>query len=225
MKKIIMAFAVLALVFGFDLSTARAAGVGLFASMGSGSPDWTSDFTPFSFSTDMDHETFGLVFDTNLATQRLFNYRLEIGRTELTAKNFAGTGTDFDLDGFTMSHDFGFGAPLGQAVRFWLGPELRFTWVDGSLRGDPLYDMDLFGFGVGAAAGLNINLPANITLAVKAAYVMMNYTGDGHYRDTFGNYLWTDYDADEDLKYVTVALIIRAPWDNASAGGERRRRY
>lgn len=213
MKKLFLFFSTLVFMLCFGISTASAVGVGLSASMGSSTIDWTSDVTnpsiPNAFSTDSEHQGFGFSMDTNLARERMFNYRLEISKSDLTLKNFEGTGSDFELDGIVFTNNFGFGARMGSALRMWFGPELKFMWMDGALSTNPAFDMDLFGFGFGAAVGLNFNLPGPVTLAAKLAYVMMDYAGDADHPTEF----WTTYDGEEDLVYLTVTLFFRSSGD------------
>lgn len=213
MKKLFLFFSTLVFMLCFGISTASAVGVGLSASMGNSTIDWTADTTSIlPFSTDSEHTGFGFSMDTNLARERMFNYRLEISKSDLTLKKFDPSylgGADFELDGIAFTNDFGFGARMGSALRMWFGPELKFMWLDGARTDDPAYDMDLFGFGFGAAVGLNFNLPGPVTLAAKLAYVMMDYAGDSDH-PTSG---WVTYDGEEDLVYLTVTLFFRSSGD------------
>ena len=214
MKKIMM-MAVLAATALFSASTAHAFGMGFWSSMGDKTSDWTSNGVRESLK--MEHNDMGITLDTNLATGRLFNYHLEFGKAKADIKPFFGetlTNTKMEVDGLVMNHAFGFGMPITPLFRFWFGPEIRFTWMDGTLPTDPNVDLDLFGFGFGAAVGFNVNLPGPLTLGIKGGYSIMNYAGEGQYFDTgLGGYYWRDYDVDQDLTYVTVMLMFRTPGD------------
>lgn len=213
MKRVLFTMAAALFVSLYSAMPAAAAGFGLVATTGSNDIEWTTDWTPSSFTTDAKHAGYGIVFDTNVARERMFNYRFEFTKAEAEFKNFTGTGRTMEIDGFAMNHTFGFGTQLSPALRFWLGPEIRLTWMDGALVGNSRADLDLFGFGYGAAMGLNINFPGQLTLALKAGYSMMNYVGEGDYWVGGTTYSWTDFDGDEDHAYFTFALIIRSPGD------------
>lgn len=218
MKKMFLAWFAMFAVTLCAFSSAEAAGVGFFYSQGEKTSDWTSDWsmttTAARVSSQMEHTNFGLVFDTNVARDRLFNYRLELGKAEADIKPFFDQApSNMKVEGIVMSHDFGFGTRLAPFIRLWLGPELRFTWMDGTLASDPLQDLDLFGLGFGGAVGLNFNLPGSVTLGIKGSYVVMNYTGEGQYNDPVFGYTWRDYDVDQDLALVTVMLMFRTPGD------------
>jgi hypothetical protein len=220
MKKMFLAWIAMFAVTFCAFSSAEAAGIGFFYSQGEKTSDWTSDWsmtTAARLSSKMEHKDFGLVFDTNLAKDRLFNYRLEFGKAEADIKPFFDSAppSNMKVEGLVMNHDFGFGARVAPFLRIWLGPEIRITWMDGVLASDPLQDLDLFGFGVGGAVGLNFNLPGSVTLGIKGSYVVMNYAGEGQYYDSLlAGYYWRDYDVDQDLALVTVMLMFRTPGDN-----------
>lgn len=209
MKKLFLLFSTFAFVFCLGLSTASAMGFGLSATVGSGSTDWTSsDFG--AFSTDTDLSGFGFTIDTNLARERMFNYRLELAKTDLTLKNFAGAGGDFELDGMMMTHDFGFGMRFNPLMKLWFGPELRFMWLEGTNGVAGWGDLDLFGFGLGMGVGLNVNFPGQLTLSGKLGYLMMDYAAEGNHPPGSS---WETYDGEEDLVYLTVSFYFRSAGD------------
>ena len=185
---------------------AAAGGIGLFISGGSVDAEWDGDYSNTEFEGQ--HRDFGFAVDSNLNTDRLFNYRLEFGRAEWELDNFNGRGVGADIDGLVMNHDFGFGSQIAPSVRLWFGPELRLTLLEGELDGINARDIDLFGYGIGAAVGVNFSLPGRLTLAAKSGFVMMRYLGDG---PNWNGVAWrnSDYDVDEDLVYLGVSLFMR----------------
>lgn len=211
-RRLIVILAAAAVVLAGS-TTAHAFGMGFWKSTGEKTSDWTADGVMQSLK--MKHDDMGIAFDTNVATNRLFNYRLEFGKAEIDIDPFFDpTAGKLEAEGIVMNHAFGFGMQASPLIRFWFGPEIRFTWVDGTASNDPLTDLDLFGFGFGATVGLNINLPGPLTLGIKGGYSIMNYTGEGDYYDpVFGTYFWRDYDVDQDLTYVTVMLMFRSRGD------------
>jgi hypothetical protein len=194
------------LVFFFMASPVYAGGIGMFVQGGEVEAEWDGDY--LTTNVDGKHLAYGFTVDSNLATDRLFNYRLEFGRSEWVLNDFNAQGVKAKMDGLVMNHDFGFGGLLTENVRFWFGPELRFTLLDGELKNVPLArDIDLFGYGVGAVAGLNYNLPGRLTIAAKGGFIMMRYLGRGPSWN--GAWQSSDYDIDEDLVYVGVSMFFR----------------
>lgn len=214
MRRILTAAAAVLLFALFGHSSAWAFGMGFYLSLADKSSDWRANGV--TRPSAMDHTDIGLTLDTNLAADRLFNYRFELGRAKADIKPFFDTvpPEKFEVDGYVMNHDFGFGVRITPALRFWFGPELRFTWMDGTSANDPSVDLDLAGWGVGAAAGLNINFPGPVTIGVKGGYVVMNYRGTGAYSTAVpGIYADRHYNVDEDLTYLTVMLMFRTGRD------------
>ena len=187
-------------------SPVYAVGFGLFLNGGKAEAKWDGDF--LNADTDGDHLDFGFALDTNLATDRLFNYRMELGKAYWEVDRFNNQGATADLDGMMMNHDFGFGGLVSDSVRLWLGPEVRFTYLNGEINAVAPTDFDLFGFGVGAAVGANVNFPGRLTLSVKGGYVMMNYHGNG---PNYDGVTWqkSDYEIDENLAYVGLSVFFR----------------
>lgn len=211
MKKAFVILAAVCLYAIIGHSSAWAFGMGFYTTLADESADWRANGV--TRQLDMDHTDAGLTLDTNLAADRLFNYRFEVGKAELKIKPFYDLPQNLEVDGFVMSHDFGFGVQIVPMLRFWFGPELRFTWLDGTYGNNPNVDLDLFGWGVGAAAGLNINFPGPVTIGIKGGYVVMNYRGEGPYEAAAGTYLERRYNVDQDLAYVTVMLMFRTGRD------------
>jgi len=183
-----------------------AGGLGLFFSGGERNAEWDGDYS--NVEVEGRHRDFGFSVDSNLATDRLFNYRLEFGRAEWSFDEFSGVSVGGDVDGLVMNHDFGFGGMVAPSVRLWFGPEIRLTLLDGDLDGVAARDIDLFGYGVGGAIGVNVNLPGRMTVAAKTGFVMMRYLGDGPNWDGVS---WrnSDYDVDEDLVYLGLSICFR----------------
>jgi hypothetical protein len=183
-----------------------AAGFGIFVNGSQVDAEWDGDLT--TFDSEGRHIDYGFAIDSNLAADRLFNYRFELGRAEWNVTNFNDQGIDAEMEGVVMNHDFGFGGLITDNVRFWFGPELRFSLLDGELKNTIARDIDLFGYGLGAAIGLNVNFPGRLTLAAKGGFVQMRYLGRGPHKDGIS---WTssDYDVDENLLYLGFTMFFR----------------
>ena len=197
-------------VFLLVASPVYSVGFGLFVNGGNAKSSWDGDF--INSDSDGQHLDFGFSIDTNLATDRLFNYRMELGRAYWEIDNVNNLSGDADLDGLMLNQDFGFGGLVSDSVRLWLGPELRLTYLNDERDGISPTDFDLFGLGFGAAVGANINFPGRLTLAAKGGYVMMNYYGNGPNWDG-GTWQKSDYSVDENLVYFGLSVFFRTKSD------------
>jgi len=143
--------------------------------------------------TDFDADQYGVgvVFDTNLARNSLFNYRGTFGyrSSEHTFETSLGD-LDLDADGFEMNHLFGFGLIRTKRVRVFVGPAIRIgVDVFDTDSGTDLVNVD---FGIGPEIGLNLHLARHLTVSPWAAYQyhylvqavdvngVGNDTGDGY---------------------------------------------
>jgi hypothetical protein len=198
---------------------AMAVGFGFYGSVGKGSAEWDDDYLTASpiFELDSEHKAFGVTLDTSLASERLFNYHLNIGRETFTSKSFIDRGAatalgDLELEGLVMSHTFGFGGKFSDSFKMWLGPEIRWHWVEGSPDKASGFQVEGAGFGYGPSIGLNFNFDSGLTLMLKAGYIMSNYELDG---EGFinGTYTSTDYDVDEEFTYVNLEIMFRTRSD------------
>jgi hypothetical protein len=105
----------------------------------------------------------GFALDTNVAKDRLFNYRLDFGyhRSEAGILGVLGESSN----GVMWNNVFGFGVLRTKLLRLYLGPAVRmnFDWYDRN----QVLDYQL---GVGGQLGLNVNLPAKVTLNASTSY-------------------------------------------------------
>jgi hypothetical protein len=135
----------------------------------------------------------GLIFDTCVACDSDFSYRLKIGGG-MSRADFL---SQIDYNGLYMSHTFAFAAVKNDYIKFWIGPQIGFSYRRGSsdrlfigtdypgstymaVMGIPAYPYYGFGtfyehnkysiFGVdgGLAFGVNLNLGDCVTLSLEA---------------------------------------------------------
>lgn len=203
MRKILFIIFTL-IIIPFAAATADASGLGFYVGGGSGDsdidtgPNWWSITN--SNKSDVELGSAGLVFDTNLSEDRVFNYRLELGRGNYTLKDFP-KGVESEIGQTVMTHDFGFGIMRTKAVRLWLGPEIRLTKINDEVNG---VDYDMRGFGFGLAIGLNINVLDPVTFALKASFLNQTLNGD-----IYNGSVTEDISIDDDITMVTAAVIFR----------------
>jgi hypothetical protein len=203
MKKKFFYSSVLLLFLVMRSVPAHAFGIGLFGNFDGGQLWWDGYGTSYDFL----NYGGGLVFDTNLAGNSLFNYRMELGVSNIHSNYEAdtpiyGVYTTKYEDSIAISsvNYFGFGIVRSQYVRFWLGPQLTFGGTVTNLTG--------FYAGLGVALGLNFNFGDVFTLAV---------TGSGRYlfsiRDyTEGSSKYISYGLGWD-GMVTLAFLFRFSGD------------
>jgi hypothetical protein len=208
MKKVIVLCACFVAMLVLGTSDARAAGFGIYGSAGDGgSSTWTINNVPGNTKVDAAHQGVGFVFDTAVAQDKFFNYQLNFGFDTFKNKS-ATTGNDLvELSGLMISNSFGFGIVRTEALRMWMGPEIRLAWPSGS---NALGDYDFFGAGVGPVLGMNFNLPGTVTFGVKIGYQFMTYNGTF---DSSTSYYSEDIRIKEKLLYVNIGILFRSTGD------------
>jgi hypothetical protein len=70
----------------------------------------------------------GLVMDSNLANNRIFNWRMKIGGDQL----WLDREKEMKMSRMRMDHTFGFGVVRTKIIRFWFGPRIggNYSWGD-----------------------------------------------------------------------------------------------
>jgi hypothetical protein len=198
---------ILSLVCGgfllFTASTAMAFGIGAYATVGGGGSTFKTtkkDYMPNITDTSSDLTAgAGLIFDTNLAYNSIFNYRFKFGG----GKYWVDREKEIDMARLHLSNIFGFGLVRAKYVRWWLGPQMGATYSWGK-RGERTYigiakesygyqmlaygapsifdwnipgpfkdkirKIDYGGINLGLATGVNINIGKNFTIALETGF-------------------------------------------------------
>ncbi len=180
-----------------------AVGNGFYMQMGSGTADWNAedDNDRWRFDSDTSHFGAGYVMDTAAGSSRFFNYRLQLGYEKYT-DTIKNSTSELKFNSFIIDQDFGFALVRNEAVRFWLGPELRIAFLGES---SDSYDTSLFGIGTGPVIGIDFRTASNVTMGFKGGYLMMSY--DGVARDYLdGNDI--EYDVNEDLVFFNFSVLF-----------------
>ncbi len=217
-KKTMAVFYVLFIVTCFfSVMKAHAAGLGLYASGGRGTADWsTRDDETFKKSTS--RLGVGLALDTNPDSDRLFNYNLNIGYERFSNHN-GNAWKNLDLNGFVVRNAFGFGGLITPDVRVWFGPQLSLSWFEGSPDSFQDYTIRLFGIGIGPTLGVNFNAGEHMKIVLKGGYQFTGHYGYGQGRfshqtnDASSQHKYY-YDAGEKLFYVAVEFLARTSKGN-----------
>lgn len=127
---------------------------------------------------DLDTETdsvgLGVVFDSNLAQDRLFNYRLNAS-LEFVDQEVGQAGLENQVQGTSFSFDqtFGFGFIRTPDVRVFVGPSLHLGigGIDDHIRvqGNRFsYEQTTFTAGLGPELGINYHVGRHLTFSTSA---------------------------------------------------------
>lgn len=124
---------------------------------------------------DRNEFAIGFSMDTNVAADRLFNYRLDFGFHRSMWVNdddpldrvlaLALGRPSGSSNGIMLNNVFGFGVLRTPAVRVWLGPAIRMNF---DYYGDgEAFDYQL---GIGPQLGINFNMGSVFTIVLSSAY-------------------------------------------------------
>ena len=111
----------------------------------------------------------GFAFDTNVAKDFLFNYRLTTGFRYATGENEFDRLDDYDTYGWVMEHSFGFRVWNDERMRVWAGP--AFGW-ELDERDAEFTNHDAFEgrIGFGTDLGVNVHTGRRVSIGLRASY-------------------------------------------------------
>ena len=129
-----------------------------------GGPDTTTSY-------DVTRWAAGLMYDTNVRQDKLFNYRLGISSQNMKASS---ANESIDLDGVSFDNDFGFAFIRDEKMRIWAGPEVRVEFVEGEIRdANGRSHTNNTAFGIAPVVGANLHLNKDISLCLKGGYMFL----------------------------------------------------
>lgn len=200
--------AVLAAVLAASAAPARAVSVGVYGSAGAGlasTEDWGSWGDEDWGERDTWHGGAGFVLDT-ASGYSPFSYRLGVGWERIVGESDHG-GPDGEMEGLVIDQDFAWALAAGPSMRFWLGPELRLGFLEGSLDGAPGGDRSWFAAGIGPVLGFDLGLSPGLALSWKLGYLYTGYTTDDSWEDDryHDDERWTS----EGHAYASMAILFR----------------
>jgi hypothetical protein len=107
-----------------------------------------------------------LIFDTAVAKNMLFNYRLNIecDSTDTFRENLSFNNS-YNVNRFTCANTFGFGLFRTNSIRLWVGPQIAFCY-EFKHKDNSISDVLLFNR-FGSVVGLNVHARDNITLCFE----------------------------------------------------------
>ena len=200
-------------LFGLSVSQAIAFGFGAYVegAVGSGEAeiDWDWGGKTEEFDTDLSSAGFGFVMDSNLAANRVFNYRLNVGFDRLDMEDEADT--TLELGGLVVDNTFGFGIVRTRAFRLWLGPQVRFGFYGGETdNSGTKLDAAVFAFGLAPVLGANLNLGAHFTLSITTGYRFLGFAGPVEWSDDSDS---GDLAGNGGMAFFNVSALFRSGSD------------
>jgi hypothetical protein len=172
--------ALIVAILCFAGNNASAIGIGAYGQYKSASTIMWVDYTdPININGDWEETPkskrslsgFGLLLDTAVSTDSIFNYRLQIGMGSVTLSvNGVNYNEDISLKEYHMYHSFGFGILRNDLVRLWLGPQVGLGTASGkfSYPGQSDTEFEEYFASIGGVFGLNIHVSTNISLGLCA---------------------------------------------------------
>lgn len=193
-------FSAIFLLFAFN----NAQAIGLGIASGSGPEEWEDNNT---YDIEQRFSAYiGVVFDTNVAKQSRFNYRLTVAYVENSSYDDGPT-----YKGITTIHDFGFSLVRRERFKMWLGPQLvlsSFSSIEAQSTDTATYDGTVGQFGLGPVFGMNINFRPPLSLAFKAGYRRSGYAGDVDVTNS-GSTTTTEVNSVSFGPFVSISLMFR----------------
>ena len=111
----------------------------------------------------------GFVLDTNVAKDSTFGYRLLL---QYTLGNLDSTDnqnvTNLKKHKYDMIHNFAFGVVRKPGFKWWIGPRINMQIEH--VSGSDISYQNSWGFGIGAATGVNFKVAERIALGADIAY-------------------------------------------------------
>jgi hypothetical protein len=159
------------------VNASYASGIGINIPIGFGNVDYQD------YEADMIQYGISIIYDTNVAKNKIFNYRLSLGLEYFRHKyeyhyyrdvdDYYGSYSDTHKGIRIISdHNFSFAVIKNTSFRVWMGPSLRFGFVFEDVSGVTL------GLGI-TAIGLNYNIAKATTLSLETGYLLfLDYYSD-----------------------------------------------
>lgn len=167
---------------------ASAAGMGIYVPLSIGDTaelTHENDQNSLTYDSTTDFKSaagLGIVFDSNIGKDKLFNYRvgLEYQNTTIDTRTINGhtyscSGSWCEMSRLNLVQTFGFGVLRTKTVRLWVGPRINVAWNWQSNDYDTgyytaTYSEAAFELGIAPAVGVNVNLGRVVSLAFDVDY-------------------------------------------------------
>lgn len=111
----------------------------------------------------------GVILDTAVARDRLFNYRISLDcHSVISQKELGYTNVSFSTNRLTVANSFGFGFIRTSFVRVWAGPQFALTYEFKS-RNRNTFDTTLYSK-IGPVLWINIHAGNETTFALEMGF-------------------------------------------------------
>lgn len=191
MKKLNVLIVVIFLLI-WSAPEALATGFGFYGTLGKGTLKFEDEWWAVNAHGDSREGTgiigTGMVIDSNVAQNQLFNYRLNLGYEKLDI-DFDQAGETDRLESVVIDQDFGLALYKSDTTRIWFGPEQRI-----------FFSHDEFGLGIGPALGINLHTSPEASVALKLGFLFSGFAA------------FSDYDK-ESHAFLNLAILFRSEGD------------
>lgn len=225
-KKLLSTLTALLIVIFFAVpKNVHSFGMGIYVPFGAGSGTFTlSDLSDVEIDYDGTYAGgFGIVLDTKIARDGLFNYRLNLGLINGSNKYEGNTKAQDGYKYYVLDNSFGFGVVRTSWLRLWIGPQIRIAYMnleDNSTGNTET--MNGIGFGFAPVIGANFNFGPVFTAAIDLGYRFSSYAGTWEYEgynEYSGYYDYWDesFTRSENMFFINFSLLFRMgdTYDNA----------
>lgn len=191
---------------------AHATSMGFYGTYGAGQASGDAQGTwgggGWAWDSDTRHTGFGFALETPMFYR--MSYRLGVGWERIEGDGANGRG-DGEIEGLVIDSDFTYDLAASPTSRFWIGPEFRLGFFNGSLDDGPDGDRNLIAAGIGPVLGFDLALGPTAALSWKLGYLYTwYYADDNSWND---DYYYGDYYEDSEMDgghaYVSMAVLFR----------------
>jgi hypothetical protein len=112
-----------------------------------------------------------IIFDTSVAKNRLFNYRLSIDCDTYTdRKDYLFLNYSYNVNRLVCANTFGFGFVRTQYMRIWAGPQLALSY-EFKNRNNTIADSKIFQK-IGPVVGFNFHVGDDMSISLETGFRM-----------------------------------------------------
>jgi len=111
---------------------------------------------------------FGLMYDTNVGENKLFNYRLGLEYIKVGIDSIQGNTSSTSNSRFDIVNTLGFGVVRTENIRFWIGPRINIAY-NGSIGGAGT-SSSAWEVGLAPAVGINVELTHEMVFGLDFDY-------------------------------------------------------
>ncbi len=111
----------------------------------------------------------GIFFDTAVAKDHLFNYRLNIDcNSMMTQKDLVFANISYSTNRLTVANTFGFGFIRTPLMRIWAGPQIALSY-EFKNKNSTIFDSKIYNK-IGSVVGMNLHAGNDMTFAIEMGF-------------------------------------------------------